>query len=123
MANEASAKSLEDFDWRPEFVQGAAGSGEVNSYVRFESDGRINGFGGCNRFFGRYTASTATAPATSGDLRIGPLASTRKACKADIMEHEAALIAALEAVRGYSRNATYLTLSDQHGTTVVRLRH
>lgn len=56
-------------------------------------DGRVNGFAGCNSFFGGYTVDGAA-------LRFSELGATRKAC-ATGMELESRYLAALEAVRAY----------------------
>ena len=61
----------------------------------FEGD-EISGSAGCNNYFGGYSAA-------DGDIEIGPLASTRKACAGEgVMEQEAEFLAALESAATYS---------------------
>jgi heat shock protein HslJ len=102
------AGNLAGSEWGP-----ATGGGE--QYVRFGADNKINGNGGCNGFFGRYELK-------DGKLRIGPLASTRKACASDIKEREQAFLQALERARTAVITHTLLTLKDDSGTTVLELR-
>jgi heat shock protein HslJ len=52
-------------------------------------DGKISGSGGCNRFHGAFTTE-------AGALRIGPLATTRMACEAEVMTQEQEFLRALE---------------------------
>ena len=59
--------------WQPSFMTASEIPSGVHMKVQFGPDGRITGYGGCNRFFGGYNIS--------GDqIRIGPLGSTRKGC-------------------------------------------
>ena len=60
-------------EWRPSFMSAAELPAGIKMQVEFQSDGRITGSGGCNRFFGGYTIS-------GNHIKIGPLASTRKGC-------------------------------------------
>ena len=48
-------------------------AGEAAPDVTFGADGRLSGFGGCNRFFGTYTLSGET-------LHVGPVGMTKMAC-------------------------------------------
>lgn len=56
--------------------------------VRFEEEGRVSGFSGCNRFSGTYSGWPDT-------LTFGPLVTTRMACPGDNVE--AAFHAVLDA--------------------------
>ena len=42
-------------------------------YIQFQTDGKVIGFGGCNRFSGTYKQNGAA-------VEIGPLAATKMAC-------------------------------------------
>ncbi len=65
----------------------------------FAADGTVSGNGGCNSFSGAYT--------TDGNaITIGPLASTMMACAEDVMQQEAAYLAALQSA------ATYQVMGD-----------
>lgn len=59
---------------------------------RFAVGGRVFIAGDCNRFFGRYFIDGKS-------LKLGPLASTRKACPASVMKRERAFAAMLNSVR------------------------
>jgi len=63
--------------------------GDIAPHLVLErTDSKASGFAGCNRFFGSYTR-------TLDSLTLGPLGSTRKACKR-VMETEQAILGALE---------------------------
>ncbi|WP_319542620.1 META domain-containing protein [uncultured Pseudodesulfovibrio sp.] len=49
--------------------------------LKFNADGTVEGFGGCNSFNGKYTL-------TGDSLSFGPMATTRKACGAALGEQE-----------------------------------
>ncbi len=53
-------------------------------FIRFEEDGKVNGFAGCNNFFGSYTLEGRT-------LRIGEVGTNRKMC-AETMDLEKAFL-------------------------------
>lgn len=74
-------------------------------------DGRIAGFGGCNRIMGDYHVD-------GPKLRIGPVASTRMAC-ANGMDQEAAFLAALDQVASWQIHDSTLQLSDRDGRPVA----
>lgn len=59
-------------------------------------NGRASGNGGCNSFSTTYKLSGER-------LEFGPIASTRMACEAALMEQEARYFAILAGVRSYSR--------------------
>ena len=110
----AKLQSLAGSEWRPIEVAGEALPSNTQMFVRFEAENKVAGNGGCNRFMGGYRLENAT-------LRIGPLASTRRACEADVMKREAAFLRALEEARIFLRNGTKLTLKNAQGATTVRL--
>lgn len=68
-------------------------------------DGRVTGFGGCNRFTGAYTLDEARSR-----VRFGRLASTRMACPSG-MDVDRAFGEVLEQVDSYSVNGDRLTLN------------
>ena len=82
--------------------RGVQGDATLTAY--FQSD-TVSGDGGCNSFNGPYTAG-------KGDISIGPLASTMKACTEDVLgtqeQHYLAALQLAEAYRivGTSRAAT-----------------
>lgn len=56
-------------------------SAEKPLTIEFLDNGQVRGFAGCNDFTGPYTLD-------GDDLKLGPLASTRKACGAALGEQE-----------------------------------
>ena len=81
------------------------------------SDGQATGSGGCNRFFGGYTASDPTS--ASGDLVFGPIGSSLMLCPDPAGTAEAAYLAALATVASYVVDGNTLTLSDTSGNAVL----
>jgi heat shock protein HslJ len=80
----------------------------------FEPDGRIMGSGGCNTYTGPYTLS-------GRDLRIGPLASTRRACEPAILDQETRFLAALGRVTTFDTSGPTVMLRDAGGAMQVVL--
>ena len=84
----AVSADLSGGQWRPSAINAEGIAAETRIYVAFSEDGKVTGFGGCNRFFGGYTVS--------GDsIKIGPLASTRKGCP-DTLNLEVEFFSALQ---------------------------
>jgi len=79
------------------------------------SKGRISGSGGCNRFNGSYTTK-------GNQLKIGPLASTFKACEPPIMQQETRFLTGLQAAQRYEVNQDGLQIFYQtkQGKGVLR---
>jgi len=85
----------------------------VDLTATFGTDGTVSGFSGCNTFNGPYTLS--------GDaIKIGPLATTRKACAADAMTIESQYLAALASSTTAELAPTTLGLRDASGATQVQ---
>lgn len=85
-------------------------------FVSFAGEGRIFGFGGCNRFSGEYLQS-------GNKVMIKPLASTRMACDEAAMQKEQALFELLGKVGQVHVDHTMLMLLDASGeqlTTLMR---
>ena len=101
-------------EWRPVEIGELSLPEDIDAFVQFRAEGELGGFGGCNRFFGTWQAG-------GGTLTIGPIGATRMACPPPLMEHEAALFAALEATRGFERDGVDLRLFDEEGTALARL--
>lgn len=76
-------------------------------------ENKVNGFGGCNSFFGTYTVDT-------GSLKFGPLAATRRFC-ADSMDQENQFFKLLSVVTSYTINGQELDLIDDQGKPVLKL--
>lgn len=79
--------------------------------LEFEGD-RIAGSGGCNRFFGGYTAN-------NGGLSMSGVGRTQMACEPDVMEREDAFFQALESVQRYDRLGDTLLLNSGDGTVLT----
>jgi heat shock protein HslJ len=80
----------------------------------FAPDGRITGSGGCNTYTGTYTVEGRS-------VRIGPLASTRRACEPAVMEQEAQLLAAMGKVAAFDTSGPTAMLRDASGAMQVVL--
>lgn len=102
-ADAANSASLIDGDWRP--------AASEQAFVRFLSDGKVNGFAGCNRFFGSYVATDKT-------IEIGPLGSTRMACDQAIMAAENEFLAAIQSATRYRTGADQLILTSEDGSSL-----
>jgi len=79
------------------------------------TNGRVAGSGGCNRYSGGYT--------TKGDqIKIGPLASTFKACEETVMQQESRFLKALQAAERYevSDDGLQIFYRTDEGTGVLR---
>jgi heat shock protein HslJ len=86
----------------------------VEAFVRFESEGRLQGHGGCNGFFGAWRVE-------GGQVAIGPLGATRMECGEPAMSVELPFFEALQAARHWKRARTELTFADEAGTPLIRL--
>ncbi|UHD14310.1 META domain-containing protein [Thiocapsa bogorovii] len=80
-------------------------------------DGTLSGSDGCNRYMSGYTLE-------EGRLMIGPIATTRMACRGPqaVAEQAAAYAAALGMVRGYRIEGEQLWLTTEDGATAARFR-
>lgn len=80
-------------EWRIMTVSGEDVPESVAQTIQFDADGGLSGFGGCNRFMGRYELG--------GGISFGPIASTRRACiNPEISHFENSLLTALGTVYG-----------------------
>lgn len=79
------------------------------------ANGRVSGSGGCNRFNGSYTAK-------GNQLKIGPLASTFKACEETTMQQETNFLKAMQAATRYQVNQDGLQIfyKNEDGEGVLR---
>lgn len=77
-------------EWQVSAIDGAAVAGRAPT-LTFGPDGRMSGFGGCNRIMGSYTQDGAS-------LGFGPVAGTKMMCPDDEMAVEQAFLAALARV-------------------------
>lgn len=80
------------------------------------ADDSMSGFGGVNQYNGPFKATKV------GDIKIGPLASTKMAGEEDAMAAEAAYLAALSAVNHYAASDSELTLTTPTGLSLVYVK-
>src|SRR5262249_2959727 len=90
-------------------VQSTALTGTISA--AFRAEGALTGFAGCNQYTSTYQTS-----GTDG-LTITDVATTRKACEADVMTLESQYTTALEKAASYSVSGTTLTIRDADGAT------
>jgi heat shock protein HslJ len=100
----SEAAELTGTTWRAETIMGRPVVDDSASTVTFEADGRVQGRGGCNRYFG---ASTIEGERVS----FGQLGSTRMACPPALMDQEARFFQALQTAERWTL--------DEHGLLLV----
>ncbi len=94
--SQTEAKSLTDLagsEWGLE--------GQDAPFVKFGSNGEMNGNGGCNSFGGSYELNGER-------LIIGPIMSTKKACFGDVMKQESVFFKSLQ--KAHHIEVTHLKL-------------
>ena len=99
-------------DWRPVSIGDQVVAGDTRLHLRFEVDGKLNGSGGCNSFFGSYTLGES-------GIDIGPIGATRMACPEPQMELEAKFFLALENAEKIESRANRLVLLDSAGVELA----
>ena len=111
----AVSADLSGGQWRPSAINAEGIAAETRIYVAFSEDGKVTGFGGCNRLFGGYTVS--------GDsIKIGPLASTRKGCP-DTLNLEVEFFKALQEAVTFEQTEEALVLFGPGGDKLAELIH
>jgi len=88
-----AARLLQGARWDVRKAEGTPFS--APAWLEFLPNGQLRGVAGCNRLTGHYRV-------TGEGIQLGGLAATRKACPAPVAEQEAALLAVLPEVRGFS---------------------
>jgi heat shock protein HslJ len=81
--------------WLVEDIAGRGVIDRAQTFIRFDADGRVSGSTGCNRFSGLATIEGDT-------VKLGPLATTRRACVPALMDQEQKFLKAIEEVRSFS---------------------
>jgi heat shock protein HslJ len=99
-------------EWRPSFINATELPAGITMQVAFQPDGKITGYGGCNRFFGGYTIS-------GSHIKIGPLVSTRKGCPG-VLRLETTFFARLQAASSFEQTDTTLVLFDAAGAKLAQ---
>ena len=80
-------------------------------YVRF-GDGRVEGFGGCNRFVARYVQDTVGARA----IAIGRIEMNRRVCDESTQIAESRMLEVLAAVSSYQVTGDVLVMTGSGGS-------
>ncbi|WP_282609800.1 META domain-containing protein [Pelagibius sp. Alg239-R121] len=106
-------------DWRVEQLEGGKVMERPPLNLMIESGEKISGHGGCNRFFGPLKLKPSGN--NQGEIEIGPLGSTRKACGDMIDDQELRFLEALAQADHYSIEGGSLVLSGLDGRVVLRL--
>jgi heat shock protein HslJ len=83
-----AAQPAVDKDYAVTWIAGFQGTLPKGVVLRFGSDGRFSGFGGCNRLSGSYSRTGET-------LTLASPARTRVLCEADVMSFEDAFVTTL----------------------------
>jgi heat shock protein HslJ len=82
--------SLPGTEWRLQELGGAKAMASPEASLAFLDGSRAAGSGTCNRF-------TATYELAGSVIKVGPIATTRRACAADVTAQEEKYLAALQA--------------------------
>jgi putative lipoprotein len=112
-AQAAPTPELVGSNWRPVQIGALTIPEDPRALLRFNEDGKLTGRGGCNRFFGTFKTSGT-------DINLGPIGSTRMACREPIMQRENAFFAALENTASFKIDAGSLQLFDAAGSELAR---
>lgn len=107
-STEPDPSPLVGTSWLLEDIDGDGVVEGARSTLAFESETAVRGNTGCNGMQGRAEIEGST-------LRIGPLATTRRACPPAIMDQETRYLAALATVAGWRIEAGNLLLFDANG--------
>jgi len=110
----SNAADLAGSEWRPTVIGDMQLPKDADIFVRFGAEGKLQGNGGCNGFFGSYRIA-------DGGLVIGPLGATQMACPEPIMKTERAFMKALQAAKSFKRDRIDLELFDGNGEVVMVL--
>lgn len=84
-------------------------------YVRF-GDGRMEGYGGCNRIAARYVEDSVGAKA----IAIGRIETGRHACDRSALDAEERMLEVLQSVSSYAITADTMTMTGSGGTLRFR---
>lgn len=90
--------------------------------IKFDQEGEVSGYSGCNNFFAAYEIGgySTKGSSTEGDLSIGPIAHTEMACLEEgVMEQETMYLTALGEVTTFQVTSDELQLSSEGKQTVL----
>jgi putative lipoprotein len=102
-------------EWRAEDIEQRGVVDRVQTTLRFETDDRVAGNGGCNRYFGGMTLD-------GNRVAFGNLGSTMMACPEAVMDQERRFLNALERTSSFRLDLQtgLLYLSDEVGDDLLR---
>jgi heat shock protein HslJ len=102
--------------WAVQEVTGKPAPKDARVTLSLYGDGRAVGRAGCNNYSGNYTRDGA-------GISFGPIVSTKMACAPEVMDFEAAYLAALGAVtQAHRQPNNALVLSTGHGADILLQR-
>ena len=99
----AGAAELAGSEWRPVEIGNLQVPPGAELFVRFAGEGKLEGHGGCNRFFGSYKIAVDR-------VEIGPLGATRMACPEGRGDIEIPFLKMLNLVTAYKLDGGTLSL-------------
>ncbi|MCB1844086.1 MAG: META domain-containing protein [Halioglobus sp.] len=114
MNNTEDTGALAGVVWQLEDIDrgGIVDSSQVT--MQLSGDGGINGFTGCNQYFGSVKIGAST-------FQVDGTGSTRRACVPAIMQQEHRFLRALQDVRRYVMDGEFLRLYDEAGGQRLRM--
>jgi heat shock protein HslJ len=99
--------------WRLDDIAGRGTVDRLNPPLSILRDGTLRGESGCNRFTGKATID-------GEKLKIGNLATTRRACPPAVMDQEKRFLAAMRQAAGWRIENEMLVLTDDKGGALLR---
>ena len=92
---QAADQRLTGTTWRAETIMGRPVVDSSASTISFEADNRVQGRGGCNRYFG-------TSTITGEQVSFGAMGSTKMACAPALMDQEMRFFQALQSAERWT---------------------
>jgi len=96
-------QQLQQGQWLLEDLGGRGVIDNLQTKLKFDSQGRISGLAGCNSYFGQYKLN-------GENLKISNIASTRKACSEAVANQESLFLNALERAYQIRIDGPYLLI-------------
>ena len=108
-----TAEELSATAWRPSHIGEMRTDEATALHLQFEPDGKLTGYGGCNRFFGSYELA-------GKNIAIASLGMTRMACPEPAMSIEFAFVEALQSAATVARNESRRAVRNEDGHATAR---